>query len=124
MQVGDRVIESFSLFKKGIVPAWEDPVNAKGSEYFLRLTNHSLMDSYWENLVLGLVGETVDSGDEVCGVRVVDKSRAGTQYRIELWLRGRDRTVCQVLHDKASACLVDGLSTKNAPSLTFKEHNP
>ena len=28
----DRVIESFSLFKQGIAPEWEDAVNKEGSE--------------------------------------------------------------------------------------------
>ena len=32
------------------------------------------MDTYWENLVLALIGETIDVGDEICGCRVVDKS--------------------------------------------------
>jgi hypothetical protein len=32
------------------------------------------LDVYWENLVLSLLGETIDDGDEVCGCRVVDKS--------------------------------------------------
>lgn len=43
-------------------------------------------------MVLGLVGETIDVGDEICGARVVDKSK-GTHvvYRFELWLRNDDR---------------------------------
>lgn len=32
------------------------------------------LDIYWENLVLALIGETIDEGDEICGCRVVDKS--------------------------------------------------
>ena len=32
------------------------------------------LDTYWENLVLALIGETIDVGDEICGCRVVDKS--------------------------------------------------
>ena len=32
------------------------------------------LDVYWENLVLALLGETIDEGDEICGCRVVDKS--------------------------------------------------
>ena len=32
------------------------------------------LDVYWENLVLALIGETIDDGDDVCGCRVVDKS--------------------------------------------------
>lgn len=35
------------------------------------------LDQYWENLVLGLVGETIDSdGNEICGA-VISRRRAG-----------------------------------------------
>lgn len=48
-------------------------------------------DCLQENMVLGLVGETIDVGDEVCGARVVDKSKGGHAiYRFELWLRNND----------------------------------
>lgn len=46
-----------------------------------------------ENMVLGLVGETVDVGDEICGARVVDKSKnSHNVYRFELWLRSNDNS--------------------------------
>lgn len=46
-----------------------------------------------ENMVLGLVGETIDVGDEICGARVVDKSKGHhVVYRFELWLRSNDRS--------------------------------
>eukprot|EP00953_Heterococcus_sp_UTEX-ZZ885_P008207 4924-Heterococcus_DN1.PRE.2 len=74
-------------------PEWEDAANATGGEWSCRerLTTHAL-DTYWENLVLGLIGETIDWGDEyvcmytvtvhaqICGARVVDKSRGKDTY--------------------------------------------
>lgn len=43
--------------------------------------------------MLGLVGETIDVGDEICGARVVDKSKGGhAVYRFELWLRSNDHS--------------------------------
>lgn len=46
-----------------------------------------------ENMVLGLVGETIDVGDEICGARVVDKSKGShAVYRFELWLRSNDHS--------------------------------
>lgn len=47
---------------------------------------------YWNNLVLGLIGCTIENGDEITGARVVDKSANGgrTMFRIELWLRTKD----------------------------------
>lgn len=32
-KVGDRQIDSFSIFKKGIKPEWEAPENAQGGEW-------------------------------------------------------------------------------------------
>ena len=32
----NRSVESFSLFKKGIKPEWEDPANRAGAEWFCR----------------------------------------------------------------------------------------
>lgn len=44
-------------------------------------------------MVLGLVGETIDVGDEICGARVVDKSKGNhVVYRFELWLRSNDHS--------------------------------
>jgi hypothetical protein len=34
-----RVINAICLFRKGITPAWEDPINAKGSEFRVLLEN-------------------------------------------------------------------------------------
>ena len=38
--------------------------------------------------VLGLVGETIDEGDEITGARIVDKSRQRNKiYKLELWYK-------------------------------------
>lgn len=56
-----------------------NPVNHASSIFMnfnnFRETFHpEQLDIYWENLVLALIGETIDEGDEICGCRVVDKS--------------------------------------------------
>jgi hypothetical protein len=51
------------------------------------------LDEYWLNLVLGMIGETIDKGDEITGARVVDKSKRDVIYRMELWFRKKDMTV-------------------------------
>ncbi|CAN0199650.1 unnamed protein product, partial [Laminaria digitata] len=44
-------------------------------------------------MVLGLVGETIDVGDEICGARVVDKTKGQNNvYRFELWLKTTDHS--------------------------------
>ena len=48
-------------------------------------------DDFWQNLVLGMIGETIDMGDEICGARVVDKCSGGRcMYRLELWFRKKE----------------------------------
>lgn len=107
-----RLIKSFALFKKGIEPRWEDPANATGSEYVSSGFFHNdIFDAFWENLVLGLIGETMDEGDMICGCRVVDqtrKSNAKPTYKIELWMRTADDLICNRIKRRLTETLSDG----------------
>lgn len=95
----DRAVESFSLFKKNIKPEWEDPMNRTGAEWFCRKTfPPQQLDEFWQNLVLGMIGETIDPADEICGARVVDKSTGTRQmYRLELWFKRKEQSVADDL---------------------------
>ena len=54
-EVDGRIIDGFSVFKKGIRPEWEDPANRAGSELCCRKSMPiEVLDGYWENLTLGL----------------------------------------------------------------------
>ena len=95
----NRSVESFSLFKKNIKPEWEDAANRSGAEWFCRrMFPAPQLDDFWQNLVLAMVGETIDTGDEICGARVVDKSAGNRQmYRLELWFKRKDQKVADEL---------------------------
>ena len=55
-------------------------------------------DEFWQNLVLGMIGETIDPADEICGARVVDKSTGTRQmYRLELWFKRKDQSMADDL---------------------------
>merc|ERR1712146_171857 len=89
-----------------------------GGEFTCRKTMQpEVLDIYWENLVLGLIGETIDEADDVCGCRVVDKSKKGTNrtmFRLELWVRSG---CCgQDVADKLRARMADALSDGEASS--------
>ncbi|KAG8459643.1 hypothetical protein KFE25_000999 [Diacronema lutheri] len=92
-KVGDRVIESLSLFKAGIRPEWEDKMNRQGGEWFIRKAIPlPYLDDVWTKLALGMIGETLDNGadSDVTGARVVDKSvRHKPMYRLELWFKSK-----------------------------------
>jgi len=102
-KVGDRMIESLSLFKAGIKPEWEDKANRQGGEWFIRKALPlPYLDDVWTKLALTMIGETLDSGDEITGARVVDKSTRGkTMYRLELWFRTKAamEDLKKALHD-------------------------
>ena len=96
---------------KGIKPAWEDPANKKGGELLCRKTmTVDALDTYWENLVLGLIGETVDEQDEICGCRVVDKSKKGNRmmFRLEIWTRTGNAELAEKMKQRLSDVLVEG----------------
>jgi hypothetical protein len=78
-------IKAFSIFRGGVEPTWEDPVNAIGGESFCRChLEKVVLDEIWTTLVLACVGQRLPG---VVGVRVVDNSFRGapTQSKVELW---------------------------------------
>ena len=84
-----------------------------------------VLDVLWENLVLGLIGETIDDGDEICGCRVVDKSKKGTSrvvYRLELWTRSSNEDTVNQLKSRLNEVLVDsdGKGNNKGRSLDFE----
>jgi len=113
-QVEGRMIKAFGVFKKGIEPRWEDPANIKGSELVVSKSfNLEALNLYWENLVFGLIGETVDEEDQICGSRVVDQSRKGKiAYKIEIWLKSTDDEIANKVKMKLAKVIDDGI---NAP---------
>lgn len=112
--VEGRVIKAFGVFKRGIKPEWEDPANAKGSELVaLKSFNSEVLDTFWENLVMGLIGETIDEGDEICGCRVVNQTRKSKPtYKLEVWLRTTDERVCRKIKENLCDVLTDGEASK------------
>lgn len=83
----DRQVESLSIFRGGVLPKWEDPMNEQGGEWFARKAfPPAILDALWELLVLGMVSETFDAKGGIMGARVCDKSARGRSfYRLELW---------------------------------------
>lgn len=86
--VGDRQITGYSVFRSGVKPEWEDPVNEPGFEMCLREGFRDVVfDQCWLSLMAIAIGETLDG---CVGVRVVAKSGNGRMTRkIEAWL-GKD----------------------------------
>ena len=122
-----RIINGFCLFKKGIKPEWEDPMNNAGSELTCRsVRSFDAADVFWENLVLGSIGETMDEGDEICGCRIVNKTTGKLSIKIEVWLRTRNVEIVDRIKVRMLDAITDGESSKpNArgiPDFQYKSH--
>ena len=127
-----KTVEEYSLFKKNIEPEWGDPENSKGGEWFCRQHfDADVLDLYWQNLVMAVVGESMDTDLDgsgrsyVNGVRVLDKSRGYPLYKFELWINSRDPQVKDKIRQKLMDLIVDGQpsSRKTVPKFDWKDHS-
>ena len=85
-----KCIEAVSIFKTGIKPQWEEPVNKTGGGWYINpITKIDMLEKSFETILLSMIGETLDDGADVNGLRVVDKSarRKGCIYRLEVWAK-------------------------------------
>ncbi|CAK9049395.1 unnamed protein product [Durusdinium trenchii] len=109
-------IDAIMLFKQGVRPEWEDPLNASGGHFQVQLKpgiGGAQIDEYWNNIVLGMVGGTIEPYDVITGVRLVDKlsgAKAAGILRIELWFaRYDDQTSVTALKKNMEKCICQKL---------------
>lgn len=119
-------IDALMIFKEGVKPEWEDAANATGGHFQVQLkltpsTGPAQIDEFWNNVVLGMVGASLEPYDMITGVRLVDKLAAGKaagHVRIELWFRRMDdSSAVSALKKNFERCLstrLDGSVTPNA----------
>ena len=86
-------ISCLSLFRKGIIPSWEDAINSKGGEFQANLNSidrdWDFVNQLWEQLVLDVVAKKFPHTDQIAGVRILDKSRGGNELvlRLDVWTK-------------------------------------
>ena len=83
------------MFQHGIMPAWEDPVNAKGSEFKVdlgMLRDNDIIQNIWEKMVFDIISGTIPKVEIIVGVRLVQKAKNNSlsSFRLEVWLSGDD----------------------------------
>ncbi|GLD94175.1 hypothetical protein PINS_up002786 [Pythium insidiosum] len=125
-----RTVESFAIFKDGVMPEWEDPANKHGGEWSVRKElNADALDECWERLVLGSIGEIFDPANEITGIRIIHKNSkrdkdAGNNYRFEIWLRSTDRAIADEIRGRIiDAMNLDRPGPKWEPrEFVYKEH--
>lgn len=130
---GFHIVDALMLFRDGVSPQWEDPANAGGGHFQLPLRaglGSGQIDEYWNNLVLGVIGATIEPCDLITGVRLVDKlagSRGAGALRLEVWFSAlHDQQAVQILQRNVERCLatktLEG-KTSIPPKLEFKSHS-
>uniref|UniRef100_A0A8R1DZ33 eIF-4F 25 kDa subunit n=1 Tax=Caenorhabditis japonica TaxID=281687 RepID=A0A8R1DZ33_CAEJA len=98
----------YYLFKEGIKPMWEDVNNVQGGRWLVVVDKQrrtQLLDHYWLELLMAIVGEQFDEyGDYICGA-VVNVRQKGD--KVSLWTRDATRDdvnlrIGQILKQKLS----------------------
>lgn len=88
----------YHFFRDGIKPTWEDPGNARGGKWIIRLPK-GLASRYWEEIVLAMIGGQflgVPDG-EVCGAVI---SIRYSEDILGIWNRtAADRDITERLRD-------------------------
>ena len=103
-----RPIKAYAIFKKGIQPKWEDPSNQNGCDIVIKkYFPTDILDIYWENLVLGVIGEIIEDSETICGCRVVDSTRKNAPHKIELWLNTTEPDVVNRVKAKLYDIIVE-----------------
>merc|ERR1712007_146261 len=128
---GLHVVDALMIFRESIRPEWEDEKNANGGHFQFQLKPNvggGQIDEYWNNLVLGMVGATIEPAHMIAGLRLVDKltgPRAANIIRLEVWFTNFDDTAAvQELKKNIETCMatkIDG-STGNSPKCDIKAH--
>ncbi|KAI9473492.1 MAG: eukaryotic translation initiation factor 4E-1 [Benjaminiella poitrasii] len=86
-----EISSNYHVFKKGVRPEWEDPVNANGGKFsiqFPRNRTGEAINDYWLNLILAMLGEQFKYEDEICGAVVSVRKMF---YRVALWIKSSER---------------------------------
>lgn len=123
---------SFSVFRKGVRPEWEDAACAKGGTitYIADQSVDRHLTLIWRDLVLSMIGEQFgDCGSSIAGAYISNKRR---QFRFQLWTKVSDESVVQKL-GSAMRRIVDktleqpaagegGGAGRQSVSLSFQTH--
>jgi len=106
----------YHFFRDGIKPTWEDPHNARGGKWIVRLRK-GLASRYWEEVVLALIGSqfTGIPDGEVCGAVV---SIRYAEDIVSIWNKtANDREITERLRDVIKRIL-------QLPTFVHMEYKP
>jgi len=130
---GRMIVECLMMFKEGVKPEWEDPLNANGGHFQMTLNGKvggAQVDEYWNNAVLGMITGAIKPADMLTGVRLVDKlnlvNPTRQHIRLEVWYTNHQNTRdVDLLQDNVEKCMatrVDGTVADRLPKMERKKH--
>ncbi|KAJ1306695.1 hypothetical protein OPQ81_007687 [Rhizoctonia solani] len=107
----------YLIFHSGVQrPVWEDPMNAKGGKWSIRLRK-GVADRLWEDLILALIGDQFEDEDEVCGCVLSVRIQEDI---ISIW--NKDESNSQVL-DRIRETTRRVLNLPATTVFEYKSHN-
>jgi translation initiation factor 4E len=116
-----KVKSSFHLMKAGIRPIWEDPENANGGFWAVRVRREDT-EQTWKELVLAAIGEqfgpVLSNEDDICGVTV---SLRQYDNIIQVWNSNASANVNAVLARIKS--IVPNVEFRNPFYKAHREHS-
>ncbi|GBG64239.1 hypothetical protein CBR_g41160 [Chara braunii] len=104
------------MFKRNVEPKWEDPVCEKGGKWTVASPAKQVLDAFWLNTLLALIGEQFDEGNDICGVVVNIRDKD----RISLWTSTATNEVRQMSIGKQWKVVLD-LNEKSMMGFTAHE---
>jgi len=76
---------NYHLFKDGIQPEWEDPINKVGGKWIVQYgPKDAGQDDHWMFTLLALIGEEFEDSDEICGAVFSPRNK---QNKLALWTK-------------------------------------
>lgn len=127
---GRSVVDAIMVFKENVRPEWEDRSNAHGGHFQFQLKpglGGGQVDEYWNNIIFGMVGGTIEPADMITGVRLVDKlgQFKSAAIRVEVWFSNFDDVekvdLLQRNLEKCMATRLDGSQSQGAWGKTDKK---
>jgi translation initiation factor 4E len=118
-QLGNNA--NYHLFKGDIKPMWEDHSNVNGGKWVINLKGNQRehLDIFWESVVLSIVGETLDAGDNITGCVC---SRRKAADRIAIWNRDKNDEVTILMLGHSLKKLLEQNAPKGKLLLTYQNH--
>jgi len=106
----------YHIFRDNIQPMWEDEQNKHGGKWVLRMRK-GLASQMWEDLVLAIIGNQFDVGDEICGAVVSVRYQ---EDLISIWTKTASREDVTM---KIKETMKRLLQLPNSTIIEYKTHD-